>query len=1047
MTVRQVLFDHSHVAVDAESCALAPPPLFAATTGLGLLDSGSTKLDLAALPGAVSVDDLMATLRAWVRNQAPDYVLPVSAATLLTLPLVRAIDPQSSATPQSRVNPHVSAVEPGSLITLQLSPGSAAASPPSSSASASSVPLALFACSREGSLIPLRTTSEFRPLLPSASSSASASAASAAPAAPVSTALLATLAPRLALLPPSDMLLALVPSTAAASASTSSALRFVSLRAPAALASLGGVGTVAGKLTGVVNQALSPSLAAALARAGVSLPGHVLLTGGAAAGKTALALAVGHAVAHSPSTISRVVYLPCAQLGNAPPAPAPSPASTAAAASGASATSSSPDGPAAASASTTSNTSTSSNSGGSRTVRVREALAQALDLCERLSTTGPLSLILDDVDAVAPAPQDGEPDKTLKSAIVAEALADRLLALRSRCCARLAPVSASAAASTATSSLQHNSVMVIATAQSTQSLHPTLLRGGLFTSTIAVPAPTAEGRAEILRSTLVALASSTNAAPADDPAIWTRGGDAASVDGAAGPALVVFAADKWGPEAWVPAPASASAVASAASTITAASADTSAFGNPGTAGAAAASRRASGGVHTAALGLSSTQLHRLAASTDGYTVRDLQQVVHRLVAAGLARLVDEQQQQQQQQLQLQGKGMTTSYQPLRSVRAPQLQLTAGDVTQALEGFVPLSQQSLSLAPKSDLKWSDIGGLKDVKSTLIETLELPARYARLFARVPIKLRSGLLLYGPPGSGKTMLGSAVAAQCGLSFISVKGPELLNKYIGASEQNVRDLFQRAAAAAPCVLFFDEFEAIAPKRGGDSTGVTDRVVNQFLCQLDGVEGRAGVYVVAASSRPDLIDPALLRPGRLDKAVYCPLPSTAEDRLLILEAVCGVAAHRERIAAASSPTSSVDERSLVDAASGLPSLLPLPPALNARYPSPLLGPDVDLAAVARRTDLFTGADLAALVANAQLAESKDDDRENSHGRGVGESLPEGVLSQRHFEFALGDTAVSLPVAERTRFERIYRKFVASKEPSADELEFDPKGKMRTAVH
>ncbi|KAJ1980877.1 Peroxisome biosynthesis protein pex1, partial [Dimargaris verticillata] len=144
---------------------------------------------------------------------------------------------------------------------------------------------------------------------------------------------------------------------------------------------------------------------------------------------------------------------------------------------------------------------------------------------------------------------------------------------------------------------------------------------------------------------------------------------------------------------------------------------------------------------------------------------------------------------------------------------------------------------------------------------------------------------ILLYGYPGCGKTLLASAVAKECGLNFIYVKGPEILNKYIGASEQSVRDLFKRASAARPCVLFFDELDAIAPRRGHDNTGVTDRVVNQFLTEMDGAEGLNGVYVLAATSRPDLIDPALLRPGRLDKALLCDLPNQAE-RLDILSKV-----------------------------------------------------------------------------------------------------------------------------------------------------------------
>ena len=204
-----------------------------------------------------------------------------------------------------------------------------------------------------------------------------------------------------------------------------------------------------------------------------------------------------------------------------------------------------------------------------------------------------------------------------------------------------------------------------------------------------------------------------------------------------------------------------------------------------------------------------------------------------------------------------------------------------DFQQALKGFKPASLRHVTLQ-SSSTKFDSIGGLKETRKTLLETLQYPTLYAPIFAQCPLRLRSGLLLYGYPGCGKTLLASAVAGECGLNFISVKGPEILNKYIGASEKSVRDLFERAEAARPCVLFFDEFDSIAPKRGHDSTGVTDRVVNQLLTQMDGAEGLSGVYVLAATSRPDLIDPALLRPGRLDKSLLCSMPS-AEDRLDIL--------------------------------------------------------------------------------------------------------------------------------------------------------------------
>ncbi|KAI7894222.1 P-loop containing nucleoside triphosphate hydrolase protein [Mucor mucedo] len=223
---------------------------------------------------------------------------------------------------------------------------------------------------------------------------------------------------------------------------------------------------------------------------------------------------------------------------------------------------------------------------------------------------------------------------------------------------------------------------------------------------------------------------------------------------------------------------------------------------------------------------------------------------------------------------------------VRSIKCntSQLLLKQEDFSMARQGFVPSSLRGIKLQ-SSGVHWSDIGGLNETRKALLETLEWPTKYAAVFAQCPLRLRSGLLLYGYPGCGKTLLASAVAKECGLNFISVKGPEILNKYIGASEKSVRDLFERAQAAKPCVLFFDEFDSIAPRRGHDSTGVTDRVVNQMLTQMDGAEGLDGVYVLAATSRPDLIDPALLRPGRLDKALLCGLPNVNE-RLEILQAL-----------------------------------------------------------------------------------------------------------------------------------------------------------------
>ncbi|CUF10402.1 peroxisome biosynthesis-associated ATPase, putative [Bodo saltans] len=214
---------------------------------------------------------------------------------------------------------------------------------------------------------------------------------------------------------------------------------------------------------------------------------------------------------------------------------------------------------------------------------------------------------------------------------------------------------------------------------------------------------------------------------------------------------------------------------------------------------------------------------------------------------------------------------------------------------------PASSSTSSDTPAS---WDDVGGLHEVKKTLHDTMILPSKMPKLFAKLPLKARSGVLLFGPSGCGKTFAIQTIAAAEKLNCIVVNGPEIFGKYIGQSEQKIREIFERAQAAAPSVVFFDEFDSVAPQRGNDNTGVTDRVVNQLLCYLDGVEVRKDVYVVAASSRPDLIDAALLRPGRLDKAVYCPMPN-AEDRAAILMAHLRKVAHNisaEEVIALTSP-------------------------------------------------------------------------------------------------------------------------------------------------
>ena len=196
------------------------------------------------------------------------------------------------------------------------------------------------------------------------------------------------------------------------------------------------------------------------------------------------------------------------------------------------------------------------------------------------------------------------------------------------------------------------------------------------------------------------------------------------------------------------------------------------------------------------------------------------------------------------------------------------------------------------APKiPNVSWDDVGGLENVKDAVMETIQLPLERPELFAK-GMKKRSGILFYGPPGTGKTLLAKAIATEFSLNFFSVKGPELLNMYIGESEANVRRVFQRARDARPCVVFFDELDSVAPKRGnqGDSGGVMDRIVSQLLAELDGMsdgeEGAGGVFVIGATNRPDLLDQALLRPGRFDKMLYLGISDTHDKQLTILEAL-----------------------------------------------------------------------------------------------------------------------------------------------------------------
>merc|ERR1719400_250738 len=222
----------------------------------------------------------------------------------------------------------------------------------------------------------------------------------------------------------------------------------------------------------------------------------------------------------------------------------------------------------------------------------------------------------------------------------------------------------------------------------------------------------------------------------------------------------------------------------------------------------------------------------------------------------------------------------------------------------------------------DTKWEDIGGLEATKKKLIEMVVYPIEYPEIYAKFGQKPTRGALLWGPPGCGKTMLAKAIATECAANFISIKGPELLTMWFGESEANVRGVFDKARTAAPCVLFFDELDSIARSRGGssgDAGGAGGRVMNQLLTEMDGVNATKQIFVVGATNRPDIIDPAIKRPGRLDQVIFVDLPD-------------------------------------------FPARISILTACLRKSP---LDPDVDLAHMAEQTNGYSGADLGGICKNA----------------------------------------------------------------------------------
>ena len=297
----------------------------------------------------------------------------------------------------------------------------------------------------------------------------------------------------------------------------------------------------------------------------------------------------------------------------------------------------------------------------------------------------------------------------------------------------------------------------------------------------------------------------------------------------------------------------------------------------------------------------------------------------------------------------------------------QLRLKMKDFKEALKVVRPSALREVMIEVPN-VKWEDIGGLTEVKDSLIEAVEWPLNHADMFKKMGVKPPRGVLLYGPPGTGKTLLAKAVATESASNFILVKGPELLSQWVGESERGVRKIFAKARQTSPTIIFFDEIDAIAPRRGATSDNhVTERVVNQMLTEMDGLEAMNDVVIIAATNRPDIIDPALLRPGRFDRIILTPAPDL-KSRFEILKV------HTEK--------------------------MPLK--------------DIDLNVLAEKTENYVGADIEALCKEAAILALRED-------------MKATEIKMKHFEKALEKVMPSVTKDVEKAYEEIQQHFRSAK--------------------
>lgn len=363
-------------------------------------------------------------------------------------------------------------------------------------------------------------------------------------------------------------------------------------------------------------------------------------------------------------------------------------------------------------------------------------------------------------------------------------------------------------------------------------------------------------------------------------------------------------------------------------------------------------------IHTRGVPLAEdVDLDKLAEMTHGYVGADLAALVKEAAMRALRRVVPE---------------IDVEVEKIPKEILDKIEVTWEDFINAYREMQPSTMREV-LIEKPKVKWSDIGGLEDVKQELREVVEWPMKYKKLFKHMKVRIPKGILLYGPPGTGKTLLAKAVATESEANFISVKGPEFLSKWVGESEKAVREVFRKARQAAPAVIFIDEIDAVAPMRGRDlSTNVTERVVSQLLTEMDGLEELHNVIVIAATNRPDMLDRALLRPGRFDRMVYVPVPDK-------------------------------DARKEI---------------FNIHLRGRPLAEDVDIEKLAETTEGYTGADIEAVCNEATMLAIRE---YISQGKNP-ENPEEARIAMKHFEEAL-KRVKPLSKEERELYEKMAEKF------------------------